>query len=91
LYLCIIDSQYTNFTDDLAQALRNQDLKVAVDYSYRKIDKQIKTTDKKKIPFIICIGEDEVKTDKFTLKRMVDGKEWKVRREEIRKWVVGSE
>lgn len=83
LYLCIIDEKYTNFTDDLAEALRNQGLSVAVDYSYKKIGDQIKKADKKRIPYVICIGEDEVKNDKFTLKRMVDGKEWKVNRNNI--------
>lgn len=88
LYLCIIDEKYTNFTDDLAEALRNQGLSVAVDYSYKKIGDQIKKADKKRIPYVICIGEDEVKNDKFTLKRMVDGKEEKISRSEIKKFLV---
>jgi histidyl-tRNA synthetase len=90
LYLCITDKKYSEFTEDLAQALRTQDLKIAVDYSFKKLDKQIKTADKKKIPFVICIGEDETKADEFTLKRMIDGKEWKVKREEIKKLIVDS-
>ncbi len=84
LYLCIIDEKFTDFADDLAQALRNQDLNINVDYSYKKVGDQIKKSDKKRIPFVICIGEDEVKNDKFTLKRLIDGKEWEVKREEIK-------
>ncbi|MBU1558124.1 histidine--tRNA ligase [Patescibacteria group bacterium] len=84
LYLCILDEKYTEFTDDLAQALRAQDINVVVDYSYKKIDKQLKNADKKKVPFVICIGENEVKNDKFVLKRMVDGKEFEVSRGEIK-------
>ncbi len=84
LYLCILDQKYQDFTDDLAEALRNQNIKVVVDYSYKKIDKQLKTADKKKIPYVICIGENEVKNDKFVLKRMVDGKEEEISRSEIK-------
>ena len=88
LYLCMLDKQYTEFANDLAEALRVQNIKVAVDYSYKKIDKQLKTANKKKIPFVICIGENEVKNDKFVLKRMVDGKEFNVTREEIKELLV---
>ncbi len=70
LYLCIFDFKYTDFTDKLAQDLRDQGLNVAVDYSYAKIGKQIKVADKKGILFVICIGEDEVKKDEFVLKNM---------------------
>ncbi len=83
LYLCIMDEKNTEFTNDLAQALRAQDINVAVDYSYKKIDKQLKTADKKKVPFVICIGENEVENDKFILKRMVDGKSEEISRGEI--------
>lgn len=88
LYLCIIDKQFVNFTDDFAQTLRNQGLNVEIDYSYKKIGDQIKTADKKKIPYIICVGENEVKNNKFTLKRLIDGKEFEVGRKEIKKIII---
>ncbi|AKM84396.1 TPA: histidine--tRNA ligase [Candidatus Campbellbacteria bacterium] len=76
LYLCILEDKYTDFSDDLAEAFRAQGLDIAVDYSYKKVGDQIKKANKKKVPFVICIGDDEVKNDKFTLKRLVDGKEF---------------
>ena len=88
LYLCLMSEDATFFADDLAEALRNQKINVEVDYSYKKIGDQIKKADKKKIPFVICIGDDEIKNDKFTLKRLVDGKEFDVTREEIKKLIV---
>ncbi len=91
LYICIFDKKYTEFADDLAEALRVQNVNVAVDYSYKKIDKQITTASKKKIPFAICIGENEVKNDEFELKRMIDGKKEKVSREEIAGKIVDLE
>lgn len=91
LYLCINEDQYAEFANNLAQALRAQDINIAIDYSYKKIGDQIKKADKKKIPYIICIGENEVKNDKFILKRMIDGREWNVDREEIKEIIVKSE
>ncbi|OGD69048.1 histidine--tRNA ligase [Candidatus Campbellbacteria bacterium RIFCSPLOWO2_02_FULL_35_11] len=90
LCLCIIEDKYTDFTDDLAEALRNQKLNIVVDYSYKKIGDQIKKADKKQIPFVICIGEDEVAKDEFVLKRLVDGKELNAKREEIAKLIADS-
>jgi len=88
LYLCILDKKYINFADDLAEVLRNQKINVAIDYSYKKLNKQIKTANKKKIPFVICIGENEIKNNKLVLKRMADGKEFKTSREEVSKIVL---
>jgi len=85
VYLCLVEKQFVDFANDLACALRNQNLNVAVDYSYKKIDKQIKVADKNKIPFVICVGENEVKNDKFILKRMADGKEFETERGKIEK------
>ncbi|MDD2935041.1 MAG: histidine--tRNA ligase [Candidatus Pacebacteria bacterium] len=90
LYLCLMNENVTFFADDLAEALRNQKINVEVDYSYKKIGDQIKKANKKKIPFVICIGDDEIKNDKFILKRLVDGKEWQIFRNEISEKIFNS-
>lgn len=88
LYICLTDKKYVDFADDLTQALRTQGLNIAVDYSFKKIGDQIKKADKKSIPYVICIGEDEAKNDKFKLKRLVDSKEFEVIREEIKNIII---
>ena len=35
----------------------------------------LSSADKQKIPYIICIGEDELKTEKFKLKNLKTGEE----------------
>jgi len=40
-----------------------------------KLDKQLKYANKKGIPFVAILGEDEVKTQSVTLKNMIDGKQ----------------
>lgn len=59
-------------------ALRSVGLNVAVDLSGRKIGDQIRTADKKGVPRVLVIGEDELKSGKFTLKDLRTGKEQKL-------------
>ena len=62
----------------LAKALRAEGINTADDVSGKKVGDQIKIADKQKIPYIIVVGEDEVKSDQYTLKRLSDGSENKV-------------
>ena len=52
----------------LARDLRNEGLNVELDITDRKLDKQIKTAVKKAIPYILFVGDDEVKAEVYTLK-----------------------
>lgn len=90
LYLCILGQDYTDFADELARELRVENINVAVDYSYKKAGDQIKKADKKSIPFTICIGENEVKNKEFVMKRLEDGKEYKIRQKEIKDIICGK-
>lgn len=71
LYICCLDPEFLRFADEVASYLRKQKINVAVDYTNRKIPAQIKTAEKQNIPFIICIGDEEVKSRKFRLKNLV--------------------
>ncbi len=55
--------------------LRQMGVKTAVDITGRKIDKQIKTADKKKIPYVLFIGEQELESEQFKLKVLETGAE----------------
>jgi histidyl-tRNA synthetase len=59
----------------VAAAFRAKGVRVAVDLSTRKVGDQFKTADKKAIPFVIVVGENEVHEQRFTLKRLSDGHE----------------
>jgi len=75
LYICTQNENSIGFSQDLAQKLRNNGLKVSVDYSGKKFGDQIKYADKNKIPFITCIGDEEVKSGKFKIKELTSGEE----------------
>ena len=67
----------------MAQNLRENSLKVTVDYSSKKIGDQIKYADKNKIPFVIIIGEDEVNTGKLKIKELSTGIETETTEDKI--------
>ncbi|MFA6227120.1 MAG: histidine--tRNA ligase [Candidatus Paceibacterota bacterium] len=75
LYICTFNDDSIGYAQDLAQKLRNSGLKVSVDYSNKKVGDQIKYADKNKIPYIVCIGDEEVKTGKLKLKELKTGNE----------------
>lgn len=75
VYICLINKEATDYGQDVAQELRAKNIKVSVDYSFRKIGDQIKNADKMHIPYIICIGEEEVKTGQLKLKKLKTGEE----------------
>lgn len=68
---------------ELADQLRAEDVNVELDFTGRKIDKQLKTAIKKKIPYLVFIGEDELKKGLYSLKRTSTGEEDKLSPERI--------
>lgn len=83
LYICVMSENQINYAQNLAQKIRNDGINVTVDYSGKKTGDQIKYADKNKIPFVIVIGEEEVKTGKLKIKELETGKEIIVSEEEI--------
>ncbi|HTH57423.1 MAG TPA: histidine--tRNA ligase, partial [Cyclobacteriaceae bacterium] len=65
------------------QAFRNIGIAAEIYPDHAKIKKQMEYADRKRIPFVIVIGADEVKTGQLTLKRMETGNQLKLSFEEI--------
>lgn len=75
LYICTLGKEYQEYSNEIAQKLRDDGLNVSINLTDKKIGDQIKSADKQKIPYIICIGEDEVKKGEFKLKNLKTGEE----------------
>lgn len=75
LYICCFDSKFLRFADEVASYLRKEGVNVAVDYTSRRIQAQIKTAEKQNIPYIICIGDEEIKSREFRLKNLAKREE----------------
>lgn len=77
LAICVMDG-YAESANEIARQLRSNGVKTLVDYSDKKITDQIKSADRRGIPYIIVIGEDEVSIGSMILKNLKTGKEIKV-------------
>jgi histidyl-tRNA synthetase len=67
----------------LARKLRAEGVNTEVDFSGRKIDRQIKSIVKKNIPFMVFVGQEEVTNQVFTLKDVSTEAEEKLSPERI--------
>ena len=69
----------------IAKELRNAGINTDVYLEEGKIKKKMKYADKWNIPYVIIVGEEEVKTQKFTLKNMKTGEQKQITIEECKK------
>lgn len=82
LYICHLEG-YLDQANELASDLRKQGMNVAVDLSDRQVSKQVKTADKEKIPYVLVVGEEEVKSGKYKVKNFKESKEIILEKEKI--------
>jgi len=74
-YICVVSPAESDVATQIAEKLRANGSRVAVDFSYKKIGDQIKNADKRGIPEIIVVGEDEAKTGAYKIKNLKTGEE----------------
>ena len=67
----------------LAQDLRAGGVAVEVDFTDRKIDKKLKAAIKKQIPYILFVGEDDLKAGVYPLKNVQTAEEQRLSAERI--------
>lgn len=75
IMLCVLEESGTHYADEVARTLREQDINVAVNYSYKKVGDQIKVADKKNIPFVACVGTKEVESGTLAVKHLASKEE----------------
>lgn len=67
----------------VADELRQNGINVEVDLTERKIDKQLKTAVKKQIPYLLFVGEEELKSESYSLKNVMTGTNEKLSLERV--------
>lgn len=70
---------------EIAKALRLAKISTEVFPAVDKLGKQFKVAEQKQIPFVIVVGENEIKENKFMLKNMQSGEQNLLSVEEIKK------
>ncbi len=73
--ICVAGEQNTPYALEVARSLRAKGKNVVVDLSSKKLGDQISKADKRGIPEIICIGDEETKTGKLKTKDLKNGNE----------------
>jgi len=68
-----MDNTYLKNAFLIASKLRDKNIKIDICYDNRNMKHKMKYANKIGVPYIIIIGEDEVKQDKYVLKNMEDG------------------
>ena len=69
LYIVLIGEAYSKAQSVIAE-LRSEGVNVAVDMSGRKLDKQIRTAEKKGITYVLFVGDTELESSHFKLKNL---------------------
>ncbi|PIR83973.1 histidine--tRNA ligase [Candidatus Kaiserbacteria bacterium CG10_big_fil_rev_8_21_14_0_10_51_14] len=75
LMICVVEPEATSHAVQLAQALRREDVTVAVNFSGKRVGDQIRHADKMKIPFVIAVGGKERDSGRYTIKNLTSGNE----------------
>ena len=68
---------------EVANTLRNAGINTEIYFDNKKVKAKFKYADKLQIPYVIVIGEDEIKSGKFTIKNMIEGTQEQLEIEKI--------
>lgn len=82
IYIVVLGDTQKGATK-LAADLRAEGVNVELDITGRKLDKQLKTALKKDIPFIVFVGEEELKNEIYSFKDTSSSEEQKLSFERI--------
>lgn len=72
----------------LLNDLRSEGISAEIFPDEGKMKKQLKYADQKKIKYVVFIGEEEMQTNKYTLKNMVSGEQKQLTRGEVLRFLV---
>ena len=84
IYTVVVGDQLKE-AQEVVRQLRSKDVNVAIDLTNRKPDKQIKAALKMGVPFLMFVGEEELRNKKFILRNVETQKEDVLSLNEIKK------
>lgn len=83
LHICSLTTLQRPYAYTLAETLRTHNINTSVDISGKKIGDQLKLAVKQHIPYVVIIGEDEVRSGIFSVKKIETGDEQKLTTEQL--------
>lgn len=67
----------------LAKYLRENNIKTIIEMNDSKLKKAMNFANRENIPYVLIVGEDELRENKYSLKNMVSGEQEKLSKEDI--------
>ncbi|HRP68061.1 MAG TPA: histidine--tRNA ligase [Turneriella sp.] len=83
LYIALMDEKLLEHAMQLASTLRARNLSVEVSLGAGKLGKQFQEAEKKGIPRVLILGEDEAKSGVYSVKTLTTGEQVKLKATEI--------
>lgn len=68
LYICVASETDISEVYKLTRYLREKGLNTAVDISGKKLADQLKSLEKRKVPFVLTVGSEEIKSGRFVVR-----------------------
>ena len=83
ILISYLSNEYISKSLEIAKLFRKNNIKVDLYSDNGKLKKQLQYANNNNIPYVIIIGEEEIKSNLFTLKNMKDGSQKKLSIENI--------
>ena len=89
VYIAVLGDEAMPVAFQIAQRLRDNEIRTDLEYNGRSLKAQMKTANKLNVKFVVIIGEDEIRNSAATVRDMEAGNQWTVEfdrlAEELRK------
>ncbi len=83
IYIALLDENLGTHALQLAASLRARGVAVEISLGAGKLGKQIQEAEKKQIPRVVILGEDEAKSGIYSVKTLATGEQIKAKADEI--------
>src|SRR5690554_867166 len=87
VFLIALDEKLAADGFALATGFRREGIATGSCLEVKSLKAQLRAADKLQAEFVVILGEDEWKDGQVSVRRMADGKQWRVDREEVRQLI----
>lgn len=85
IYIAVVEEKYMKYAINIANTLRLNKVKTGMELKHIKFKKQLSKASELNAKYTLIIGEEEIESDKLSLKNMKSGKQIKVSVKDILK------
>ena len=83
ILISYLSNEYISKSLEIAKLFRKNNIKVDLYSDNGKLKKQLQYANNNNIPYVVIVGEEEIRSNLFTLKNMKDGSQKKLSIENI--------